>query len=224
MTHVVHPFAHRLGGKRIRDWKSKWSFAGGKDKYIEFLKTDTIVREFLEKELRGKYLSDISIERDEKQYKITLHTSRSGMIIGKAGDGVAKLKDAVVKVITKAGLEAPKNITIDIADIHSPESDAGVVAAQVVEGLERKMPFRRVLKTTVEKAMANKDVKGVKISVSGRLGGAEMARKEYLKKGRIPLTTFRADVDYRTARANLPYGVIGVKVWVYRGDVFEKKN
>ena len=224
MTHIVHPFAHRLGGKRIRDWKSKWSNVAGKEKYIEFLKTDTIVRDLLEKELRGKYLSDISIERDEKQYKVNLHTSRSGMIIGKSGDGVAKLKALIEKGLRKGGVEAPKNISIDIVDIHSPESDAGVVAAQVVEGLERKMPFRRVLKTTVEKAMANKDVKGIKISASGRLGGAEMARKEYLKKGRIPLTTFRADVDYRSTRANLPYGVIGVKVWIYRGDVFEKKN
>ncbi len=224
MTHVVHPFAHRLGGKRIRDWKSKWSYAGGKEKYIEFLKTDTLVREFLEKELRGKYLSDISIERDDKQYKVTLHTSRSGMIIGKAGDGVAKIKKQVETLLRKNGLEAPKNMAIDIADINSPDSDAGVVAAQVVEGLERKMPFRRVLKTTIEKTMASKDVKGVKITVSGRLGGAEMARKEHLKKGRIPLSTFRADVDYRSARANLPYGVIGVKVWIYKGDVFEKKN
>ncbi len=221
MTKIVHPYAHRLGGSGIRDWKSRWSSTTGS--YIQFLKTDTFVREYLAKALKGKYVSDVEIERDDENYKVVLKTSRSGMIIGRGGTGVEDLKTGIVKMLKKKGLELPKNFRIEVEDIRSPESDAGVVAAQVVEGLERRLPFRRVLKTTVEKVMANRDVQGIKVSVAGRLGGAEMARKEYLIKGRLPLQTFRADIDYRHVEANLPYGVIGVKVWIYRGDVFDKK-
>lgn len=222
MTKIVHPFAHRLGGSGIRDWKSRWSSSSAS--YIDFLKTDTYVREYLEKALKGKYVSDIEIERDDENYKVIIKTSRSGMIIGRGGDGVETLKKGMTQTVKKHGLTLPKHVRVEVEDIRSPESDAGVVAAQVVEGLEKRLPFRRVLKTTVEKVMANRDVLGVKISVSGRLGGAEMARKEYLIKGRLPLQTFRADIDYRHTEANLPYGVIGVKVWIYRGDVFEKKK
>ena len=112
-------------------------------------------------------------------------------------------------------------IKFDVIEVKSPESNAAVVAYMVAEGLEKRLPFRRVMKQTVEKVMANRDVKGVRVVMSGRLGGAEMARKEQLKKGRIPLQTFRADIDFAHERANLPYGVIGIKVWIYRGDIFE---
>jgi len=222
MTKIVHPYAHRLGGSGIRDWKSRWSSTSGR--YVEFLKTDTFVREYLEKALAGKYVSDIEIERDDKNYKVIVKTSRSGMIIGRGGDGIETIKKGMVLMLKKRGLTLPGNIRIEVDDIKSPDSDAGVVAAQVVEGLEKRLPFRRVLKTTVEKAMMNRDVLGIKVSLAGRLGGAEMARKEYLIKGRLPLQTFRADIDYRHVEANLAYGVIGVKVWIYRGDIFEKKK
>ena len=134
------------------------------------------------------------------------------MIIGKSGDGIEKLIIDIKKLLKKKKLEIPTDIQINIDDIKSPESDAGVVVAQVVEALEKRMSFKRVLKTTVEKCMANRDVQGVKITVSGRLNGADMARTESEKQGRIPLSTFRSDVDFRNGRANLPYGVIGVKV------------
>jgi len=222
MTKIVHPYAHRLGGSGIRDWKSRWSSVARN--YIPFLKTDTFVREFLTKALHGKYVSDIEIERDDKNYKVIVKTSRSGMIIGRGGEGVNDLRKGIEKTLKKKGLEVPANIRIEIEDIRNPEADAGIVAASIVEGLERRMPFRRVMKSTLEKSMANKEVQGIKISISGRLNGAEMSRKEYLKKGRIPLQTLRADIDYREARANLPYGVIGVKVWIYRGQVFEKQR
>ena len=222
MTKIVHPYAHRLGGSGIRDWKSRWSNVARN--YVSFLKTDTFVREYLNKALHGKYVSDIEIERDDKNYKVIVKTSRSGMIIGRGGDGVNNLRKGIEKTLKKNNLEVPANIRIEIEDIRNPEADAGVVAASIVEGLERRMPFRRVMKSTVEKSMANKEVQGIKISISGRLNGAEMSRKEYLKKGRIPLQTLRADIDYRDARANLPYGVIGVKVWIYRGQVFEKQR
>ncbi len=222
MTKIVHPYAHRLGGKGIRTWKSRWS--GNKKNYINFLKTDTFVRSFLDKALKGMYVSDVEIERDEKNYKIIIKTSRSGMIIGRGGDGVEALKKGLTKQLKKQNIEVPENLRIEIEDIRSPESDAGIVGAQIVEALEKRMQFRRVLKTTAEKVMANREVKGVKIALSGRLGGAEMSRKEYIKKGQIPLTTLRADIDYRHVEAQLPYGVIGVKVWIYRGEVFDKKS
>lgn len=222
MTKIVHPYAHRLGGSGIRDWKSRW-YTGGKQ-FVDFLQTDTIVREYLDKALHGKYVSDIEIERNDKNYRIIIKTSRSGMIIGKGGEGVNKLKKDIELLLKKNNITVPENIRIEIEDVRNPEADAGIVAATVVEGLERRMPFRRVMKSAIEKSMANKEVQGIKITISGRLNGAEMSRKEYLKRGRIPLQTLRADIDYREMRANLPYGVIGVKVWIYRGEVFEKQR
>lgn len=221
MTHIVNPYAHRLGG--IRDWKSKWTF--NKNSYINFLKTDTFVRDFLEKKLEKAYVSDIEFFRNgDKKYTITIKTSRVGMIIGKSGDGIEKLLKDIKKLLKKKKLEIPVDIKINIEDIKSPESDAGIVVAQVVEALEKRMPFKRIMKTTVEKCMANRDVQGIKVALSGRLNGADMARRESEKQGRIPLSTFRADIDFKNGRANLPYGVIGVKVWIYRGDIFQNKK
>lgn len=221
MTHVVNPFAHRLGG--IRKWKSNWTFS--KNNYQDFLKTDFYVRNLLEKELEKVHLSSIEFSRDgDKKYIVTIKTSKTGMIVGKGGDGIEKLTKKIKHVLKKNNLIIPKDLKISVEDVRSPDADAGIVAAIVKEGLEKKMPFRRVMKSAIEKSMANRDVKGIKISLSGSLGGAAMARKEFVKKGRIPLSTFRADIDYRTTRANLPLGVIGVKVWIYRGDVFDKKN
>lgn len=222
MTKIVHPYAHRLGGSKIRDWKSRWTLK--KSSYVDFLKADTYARAYFKKELKGKFVSDIAIERDEENYKVNIKTSRSGIIIGKGGDGAQKLKTGLVQFLKKKDIILPKNVRIEIEDLRSPESDAGVVAAMVVEGLEKRMPFRRVLKTTVEKVMANRDVLGVKILVSGRLGGADMARQEFIIKGRLPLQTLRADIDYRHDEANLPYGIIGCKVWIYRGDIFLGKK
>ena len=218
MTHIAHPYAQRL--KILRGWKSRWFGAG--QKYVDYLKTDVIIREYLEKRLKDMYVSSIDMERDEKRFKIIIKTSRAGMIIGRSGDGIQKIKDDVVKVMRKNRISVPKEINIDVEEVRYPEADAGIVASMVVEGLEKRMPFRRVLKMTAEKVMANREVKGVRICVSGRLGGAEMARKEQVKQGRIPLQTLRADIDYSVKRANLTYGVIGVKVWVYKGDVFNK--
>lgn len=219
MTHVVHPYVHRIG--IIRDWKSRWF--GDSKKYKQYLKSDVLLREFLEKKLREFYVSSIEMERDDKLLKIILKTSRPGMIIGRNGDGSKKLKDEILKFVNKKKLLGADEIKIDIEEIRSPESNAGVIAAMVREGLEKRLPFRRVVKQTVEKVMANRDVKGVKIIISGRLGGAEMARKEQIKKGRIPLQTFRADVDFAGDRAVMYYGSIGIKVWVYKGDIFDKK-
>ena len=218
MTHIVHPYSQRL--KILRGWKSRWFGVG--QKYKDYLKADVIIREYLEKELKNMYVSSIEIERDEKKFRIIIKTSRVGMIIGRSGDGVQKIKNDVLKVMRRNKLTIPEEVNIDVEEVKYPETDAGIVGSMVVEGLEKRMPFRRVLKMTVDKVMANRDVKGVRISISGRLGGAEMCRREEVKKGRIPLQTLRADIDYSAKRASLPYGVIGVKIWIYRGDVFNK--
>ncbi len=215
MSKVVHPFAHRLG--IIRDWKSRW-FATDKAYRIN-LRSDVILRQMLTKELRGMYVADIEIERNAKTLRVVIKTSRPGMIIGRGGDGSSKLRTKVADLLKKHNLPTPE-IKLDIEEIRSPESSAAIVGYMVAEGLEKRMPFRRVMKQTVEKVMANRDVKGVRISLGGRLGGGDMARTEELKRGRVPLQTFRADIDYCREKAYLPYGVIGVKVWIYRGDIF----
>jgi small subunit ribosomal protein S3 len=222
MTHVVHPYVHRLG--IIRDWKSRW-FTADPKKYREYLRTDGAVRKFLAKRLRGMYVASVEIERNDKIYRIMVATSRPGLIIGRGGDGAVKLKkeiDMLFRTLKLTG--GMPEIKIDIEEVRSPELSASIVGQMVVEGLEKRMPFRRVMKQTIEKVMANRDVKGVRIISSGRLGGAEMARKEEMKKGRIPLQTMRADIDFARETAVLPYGAIGVKVWIYRGDIFEDRK
>jgi len=221
MSHTVHPYSHRLG--IIRDWKSRWFGGKTKDQFKEFLKSDVFIREFLEKELRSFYVSDIEIERGEKALKIIINTSRPGMIIGRNGEGMVALKKKLQSFVLKKKLNSGTELQLDVREVRSPESNASVVAQMVVEGLEKRMPFRRVMKQTVEKVMANRDVKGVKLEVAGRLGGTDMARREKMKKGRIPLQTFRADIDFAHYEARLPYGMIGVKVWIYRGEVFDKE-
>ena len=220
MTHIVHPYSHRLG--IIRDWKSRW-FSADK-KYREFLKGDIMLREYLEKKLRGFYVGSIEIERNEKSFRLIIKTARPGMIIGRSGEGAEKLRNDILKFMTKHKLPLGKDFKMDIEEIRSPESNAAVVADMVAEGLEKRMPFRRVIKQTIDKVMANRDVKGVKIFLGGRLGGAEMARNEELKKGRIPLQTLRADVDFAREKAHMTYGDIGIKVWIYKGDIFADKG
>jgi small subunit ribosomal protein S3 len=219
MTHTVHPYSHRLG--IIRDWKSRWF--GVKSKYKDFLKSDVLLREYLEKKFRGFYVSNVEMERGEKFLRIIIETSRPGMIIGRSGDGAVKLKNDIIKYINKNKLVSGGEVKVDIKEIKSPESNASIVAQMVADGLEKRLPFRRVTKQMVEKVMANRDVKGVRIILSGILGGNSMARTEMIKKGRVPLQTFRADIDYAQSTARLTLGAVGVKVWIYKGDIFAKK-
>lgn len=218
MTHTVHPYSHRLG--IIRDWKSRWF--GVKNKYKEFLKSDVLLREHLEKKMRGMYVSNIEMERGEKILRVIIETSRPGMIIGRSGDGAVKLKNDILSFLAKNKLSSGGEVKVDIKEIKSPESNATIVAQMIADGLEKRLPFRRVTKQIVEKVMANRDVSGVKIELSGRLGGASMARQEKIKRGRIPLQTFRADIDFCKYEARLPYGGIGIKVWIYKGEIFNK--
>ena len=218
MTHTVHPYSHRLG--ILRDWKSRWFSPKGK--YKDALRGDVLIREFLEKKLKGYYVADIEIERSEKALRIIISTSRPGMIIGRQGDGAEALRQQIKKLLEKHQLlEKKVDVKLDIKEIKNAEANASIVAQMVVEGLEKRLPFRRVMKQTVEKVMANRDVEGVKVVLSGMIGGG-MARTETHKKGRIPLQTLRADVDYCSTRASLPLGSVGVKVWIYRGEIFSK--
>jgi len=221
MSHTVHPYAHRLG--IIRDWKSRWFAPRGK--YQEFLKSDVLLREYLSKKFRGMYVADVNIERTEKAIRIIISTSRPGVIIGRQGEGAVKLKTDILAFMQKNGSKLLKNqeLKIDIEEIRSPEANAAIVAYMIAEGLEKRLPFRRVMKQMIEKVMANREVKGIRIFLGGRLGGAEMARVEDMKKGQIPLQTFRANIDFAREKAHMTYGDIGIKVWIYTGEVFEKK-
>ena len=218
MTHTVHPYAHRLG--IIRDWRSRWF--GVKAKYKENLKGDILIFEYLKKRLKGCFVNSTEIERTAKVFRIIIETSRPGFIIGRSGEGMVKLRDDVIRFIKRHNMNLKEELKIDIKEVKSPESSAMIVAQMVAEGLEKRLPFRRVMKTMIEKAFANRDVKGVKITLSGIMGGSNMARVESKKVGRIPLQTLRADIDYAFYEAQLPLGKIGIKIWIYKGEIFNK--
>ena len=221
MTHVVHPYVHRIGVNR--GWRSRW-FTTDPKQFREYLRVDALIRKFLEKRLKGMSVDTVEIERDQKSVRIIIKTARPGLVIGRSGEGAVKLKKEIDTLFRKASLTSKPEIKLDVEEVRSPESSANIVGQMVAEGLEKRLTFRRVMKMTIEKVMANRDVEGVKIILSGRLGGADMARKEELKKGRIPLQTLRADIDFARVTARLPYGAIGIKVWIYRGQVFADRK
>ncbi|HRH25167.1 MAG TPA: 30S ribosomal protein S3 [Candidatus Paceibacterota bacterium] len=220
MSKVVHPYAHRL--VTLRDWKSRW-FADDAN-FVENLKVDVVVREFLEKRLRGSYVSSVEIERGQKAIRVILRTSRPGMIIGRNGEAATKLKSDIMKELKRAKLSVTDEIKLEIVEVTSPDSDAKLVAYMIAEGLEKRMPYRRVMKQLIEKVMAVRGVQGVRFYVGGRLGGAEISRSEILKRGSVPLQTVRADIDFAREKAHMAYGDIGIKVWIYKGQVFAKDN
>ena len=221
MTHVAHPFVQRIGINR--DWRSRW-FTTDPKQFREYLRVDAMLRKYLDKRLKGMSVDTIEIERDQKSVRIIIKTARPGLVIGRSGEGAVKLKKEIDMMFRKASLTSKPEIKLDIEEVRSPESSASIVGQMIAEGLEKRLTFRRVMKMTIEKVMANRDVEGVRIILSGRLGGADMARKEELKKGRIPLQTLRADIDFARVTARLPYGAIGVKVWIYRGQVFADRK
>lgn len=221
MTHVAHPYIQRIGINR--DWRSRW-FTTDPVKFREYLRSDASIRRFLDKKLKGMSVDAVEIERNQKEVRIIIKTARPGLIIGRSGEGVTKLKKELDLLLRKQKLTNKPDIKLDIEEIRTPESSARIMGLMIAEGLEKRITFRRVMKQTIEKVMANRDVEGVKIILSGRLGGSDMARKEELKKGRIPLQTLRADIDFARITARLPYGAIGIKVWIYRGQIFGDRN
>ena len=220
MSKIVHPYAHRL--PLIREWKSRW-FKLGKE-YRELLRADVLVREYLEKALRANYIADIEFERNQKSTRIIISTSRPGMLIGRSGEGATKLRNDIIAFMKRKNITIPADLKIDIVEVTNPDANAKISALSIAEMLEKRMTFRRVMKTSIEKIMAAKGVKGAKIVLSGRLGGAGMARREELKLGGIPLQFMRGDVEYATEKAHMTYGVIGIKVWIYKGDTLTRGN
>ena len=219
MSHTSHPYAMRLG--IIRPWKSRW-FSGREFKKL--LREDVFLRKYLEKKLRGMLVDSIDIERFPSSINVIIKTARPGLIIGRGGEGIEKLKKETEIFLNKIkGSKTKTGLKLTVEEIKFPEQHAGVVVESIAQSLEKRLPFRRVLKQTMSKIMASKGVKGAKISLSGRLDGAEMARYEWLKEGQIPLQTLRADVDFAKGRAHLPYGDLGIKVWIYKGEVFDKQ-
>ncbi len=217
MTKIVHPYAHRLG--IIKDWKSRW-FSINADFRLN-LKGDMLMRDWITKNLKNQYIGLVEIERNSKAIKVLINTSRPGVVIGKSGEGVIKIKKSLEKILLKIGEKNP-NLQIEVVEIKNPEGNASIVSQMIAEGIEKRLPYRRVLKQTVEKVMAVKDIKGIRIYLGGRLAGADMARSEEIKRGRIPLQTIRADIDYARHKAHMPYGDLGIKVWIYKGDIFNK--
>jgi len=219
MSQTVHPYSHRLG--ILRDWKSRWF--GDNKKYREYLKADILVRLYLEKRLADMHVADIIIDRSKKGIRLIIKSSRPGLIIGRSGEGLEKIRKDLDKFMKKQDIfDVATDLKIEIDEVRSPESDAQLVGLMVKEALEKRMPFRRVLKQTVDKVMANREVKGVRIRIGGRLNGADMARSEDIKKGQIPLQTLRADIDFARVRASIPQGDLGIKIWIYRGEIFNK--
>jgi small subunit ribosomal protein S3 len=211
MGQKVNPIGIRLG--ITRDWSSRW-YADSKS-FPATLHTDWVVREFLRKKLAEASVSRIHIERAAKKASITIHTARPGMVIGKKGEDIEKLR------VEAAGImNMPANdVRLNIAEIRKPELDAQLVAEGIAQQIEKRVMFRRAMKRAVTNTMRSGAL-GVKVRVAGRLNGAEISRAEWTREGRIPLHTFRADIDYGLAEANTTYGVIGVKVWVFKGEVF----
>lgn len=211
MGQKVNPVGIRLG--IVKDWASRW-YAPSKE-FSDTLCADLKVREYLRKKLAQAGISRIQIDRPARNARVTVYTARPGVIIGKSGKEVENLRDEISKIV-----KVPVHVTIE--EVRKPELDAKLVAESVAQQLERRIMFRRAMKRAVTTALRSGAL-GIKISVSGRLGGSEIARTEWYREGRVPLQTFRADIDYALAEAFTTYGVIGVKVWIFKGEVLGDK-
>jgi len=215
MGQKVNPVGIRLG--ITRDWTSKWY--ANKRSFPAFIYQDWQVREFLKKKLAEASVSRINIERAARKANITIHTARPGVVIGKKGEDIERLRLEVAKLM---GMGVG-DVRLNIAEIRKPEVDATLVAEGIAQQIERRVMFRRAMKRAVMNTMRSGAL-GVKVRVSGRLNGSEIARTEWTREGRIPLHTFRAEIDYGTAEARTTYGVIGVKVWIFKGEVFDRQD
>ena len=212
MGQKVHPTGVRVG--IIKDWNAKW-YADSKN-FADYLVEDQKIRKFLKKKLYTAGISKIEIERTAKFVKVNVHAAKPGIIIGKGGAGAESLKADVTKLIGK-------DVNINIVEVKAISTDAQLVAEDIASQLERRISFRKAMKQCMQKAMKSGAL-GIKTAVSGRLGGADMARTEFYKEGTVPLQTLRADIDYGFAEADTTYGKIGVKVWIYKGEVLPTKK
>lgn len=213
MGNKVHPTGIRLG--ITTEWQSRWF--GDKKMYREQLRKDVEIRELIMSKWKAAAIANVTIERSANLVRLVIHTSRPGVLIGRGGTGIEDLS----RVIKKRFFAGKKvDLKVEVQEVKNAEMNAMLVGQQVAEQLEKRMPFRRVLKGMLDQVEANKEVEGVKIEISGRLGGAEMSRREWLSRGKIPLHTLRADIDFARTEARTTYGVIGVKTWIYKGEKF----
>ena len=213
MGQKVHPTGIRLG--IVKDWSSKW-YANTQD-FPEYVRTDHDLRRFIKKKLKDASVSQINIERPAKKANITILTARPGIVIGKKGEDIEKLRAEVAQRLRMH----INDVRINISEVRKPELDAQLVAEGIAQQLERRVMFRRAMKRAVTNTM-RVGAEGIKVKVGGRLNGAEIARSEWYREGRVPLHTLRADIDYGFAEAMTTYGVIGVKVWIFKGEIFDK--
>lgn len=219
MSHKVHPIGFRLGTNA--SWRSRWFDVKN---FPLKLAQDIAIRALLTKKLRSAGLERVEIERTANNLSVLLYTSRPGLIIGRSGAGAEALQRDIERLLValEVELRAPIPVLrIEVREIRNPESFASLVGLNVAEQIERRMPFRRVLKRSMERIMANKEVKGARIAIAGRLGGAEMARRERIQEGRLPRNTLRSNIDFSLQEAYTTYGVIGIKVWIYKGQKLE---
>jgi small subunit ribosomal protein S3 len=217
MSHKVHPKSFRIKG--TEDWNVRGFY--GK-KMPQYLEEDFLIKDYLTKKLVEASVANIEIEHSANKFNIIIETARPGLIIGRGGEGVELLKIAIEKKIKKKTKDNTKReLKIEIKEIKNPWISAALVAQIVAQQIEKRIPFRQVLKKTIERVMSNREVKGVRIEVSGRLNGIEIARKEWLRQGRLPRNTIRADIDYAQNEAQCTYGKIGIKIWIYKGDKFD---
>ncbi len=210
MGQKISPTSLRTGINK--DWKSRWF---SDKKYPQFLKEDVAVRKFLDKKLKNMSVDRTEIERSPDVLSIVISTARPGLVIGRGGTGIEDLKAEIAGLIKRKTA-----IRLDVQEFKNPETSARIMAEQMTEQVEKRIPYRRILKQTIAKITANRDVKGVKVCMSGRLDGNEIARTEHLEEGSLPLQTLRANIDFAEATAFTTYGTVGVKVWIYKGLKF----
>ena len=208
MGQKVHPYGFRLG--YIKSWHSNWY---AKDGYGDLLHEDLAIRKYVEDKMKNAAVARTEISRTSSQIKVTVYTAKPGVAIGKKGAGIDKIRNDLNKM-------TEGNLIFNIAEVKRPDADAKLIAENVAAQLEKRVAFRRAMKKVMQSAF-RAGVKGIKVRTAGRLGGAEMARAEGYSERKVPLHTLRADIDYNTAEANTTYGVIGVKVWVYKGEIYK---
>lgn len=211
MGQKTSPTSFRIGINK--DWPSRWF---GHRKYVNYLKDDVAVRNFLNKRLKNMAIDRVELERGTDALNILIYTARPGLIIGRGGTGVEDLRSAIQNLLKKK-----VGIRIEIQEVKNPEASASITVESIADQIEKRIPYRRIMKQTLSKIMANKDVKGAKIQIGGRLDGAEIARSEHLEEGSLPLQTLRADIDFAKTTAITTYGTVGVKVWIYKGEKFD---
>jgi len=213
MGRKISPTSFRVGINK--GWASRWF---SNRKYVQYLKDDVAVRDFLNQKLKNMAVDRIEIERGNDMLNVLIYTARPGLIIGRGGTGVEEIKSAINSLLKKK-----IGVRVEIQEFKNPEASASIMAESIADQLEKRIAFRRIMKQTLSKIIANKDVDGAKIQLGGRLNGAEIARVEHLEQGKLPLQTIRADIDFAKATAATTYGTIGVKVWIYKGEVFDKQ-